>query len=195
MADWFRKHLLEPAHNLETRLVHKVEDLGGFVVKRIYHGGQQLLHGFEAAGSTVVHRVTGAAGGAVVALDKGVHRGLQKVEGAASTVLHKVENAGTSAVQSLETATVQLARGINNGIIHPAVHAIEQPIENAWHGVENVAGKAWHGVEGVAGNALHAAAGPFRIMLYGGMLIGGYVFYQLLQDQREEQMVKRRRYR
>lgn len=195
MADWFRTHFLEPVHDVQQRLVHKVEDLGGFIVKRAWHAGQQLVHGFEAAGSTVVHKATAPIVGAVTALDKGVHERVKRVEGAASTVLHNVENAGTHVIHSLEHATARLARNINTGIVHPAIHAVEQPIANAWHEVEHLASNAWHGVEHVAGDVAHAAARPFRIMLYGGMLIGGYWFWRVLEDQREEQLIKRRRYR
>jgi hypothetical protein len=183
MADWFRKHFVEPVHNLEDRLVHKVEDLGGSLVKSVYLGSTKVLSSFEAAGSAVMHKAANTVYRGFVRVDKGIERGLHRVEGAALTVLHNAEHAGSNLIHHLEDATVRTARTINNRFIHPLVHAIEQPIENAWHETEHV-------VSGV----LHSLARPFQIIFYGGMLIGGFWLYRAIEGQREESASKRRRY-
>lgn len=200
--DWYRNHFTEPVHDddpLVGKLVRKVEDLGGTVVSSVYHGGQKTFAGFEAAGSNVIHKVTNAATGALTRLEAGAQRGLRAVEGGIQNVLQKVENAGTRAVHDIEAASAKMVHDMNTRMITPAVHAIEQPIENAWHGVERVANTAWQDTRNVVGGFIHGLERPFRIMLYGGMLIGGYWLYRSLEDRREESLIrresKRRRYR
>lgn len=180
MADWFRRTFTKPADDVRNRVIQKFEDVGGTVVKAAYAFGVKVAREFEAAGSNALHKAVDTAHQVTLTLDKDVHRGLQKVEGAASTLLHKAENAGSNIINDLENATAKTARTVNNGLIHPFVHAIGQPIENAWLGSQMF---------------IASLTRPLRIVFYGGLLIGGYWLYTSLEDRREESRAKRRRYR
>lgn len=196
MSDWFRQHFLQPVHDkVQNQVTTSLEGFASQLVHRAVDMSQGAVRSFEAAGSTVNQKVTDAARWGVTAVDSGVREGLQRVGGAAATVLQKVENAGTRTIDNLERGTMDMARSFNTNVLTPAEHAIEQPIQNAWHGIENVAGRAWANTKTVGANVIDGLERPFRYAMWGGLLIGGYMFWRVLEDQREEQMVKRRRYR
>ena len=179
--DWYRRTFTSSSpDDLRSRLIEKWEDVGGTIAKRAYARGVEIAREFEAAGSAALNKAKNTAQMVATAVDKDIHRGLQKVEGAASTLLHKAENAGSNIINDLENATVKTARTVNNGLIHPMIHAIGQPIENAWLGTNLF---------------IASLTRPLRIVFYGGLLIGGYWLYTSLEDRREESRAKRRRYR